>query len=62
VVPSGWIKSECGLAVWQRSLAVSVYFPAMDPPHNPIGHRDDCAHIIFLASKTILGWTDWGNY
>ena len=61
-LPSGWIKNECGVAVWQRSIAVNVYFPAMDPTHNPIRHCGDCAHIIFLASKTTHGWTVWGNY
>ena len=61
-LPSGWIQSECGLAVWQRSLAVGVYFPAMDPPHNPVGHCNDCASITFLLSKQARGWTVWGNY
>jgi hypothetical protein len=61
-LPSGWIKSECGLAVWRRSLAVGVYFPAMDPPHNPLGHCNDCAGVTFLLSKRASGWTVWGNY
>jgi hypothetical protein len=40
-LPSGWVKSECGLRVWERSVIVGVYYPAMDPPHNPIGHCND---------------------
>jgi len=42
-LPSGWIKSECGTAVWQRSIAVFVYFPARDLPHNPLGRCNDWA-------------------
>jgi len=61
-VPSGWIKSECGLTLWHRSVGVNVYFPAMDPPHNPVGHCNDCAHIVFLAAPTGGGWTVWGDY
>ena len=61
-LPSGWIKSECGTAVWQRSIAVFVYFPAMDLPHNPIGHCNDCDHITFITSHTRTGWTVWGLY
>ena len=61
-LPSGWIKRECGKVVWQRSLAVSVYFPALDLPHNPIGHCNDCDHIAFIASRTPMGWTVWGVY
>ena len=55
-LPSGWVRSECGLRVWQRSLVVGVYYPAMDPPHNPIGHCNACARISFLLSKTPIGW------
>jgi hypothetical protein len=61
-LPSGWIKRECGRVVWQRSLAVFVYFPAMDLPHNPIGHCNDCDHIAFMTSRTPTGWTVWGVY
>ena len=61
-LPSGWIKNECGKQVWQRSLAVFVYFPAMDLPHNPIGHCNDCDHITFITSRTPTGWTIWGLY
>jgi hypothetical protein len=61
-LPSGWIKSECGNAVWQRSIAVFVYFRAMDLPHNPIGHCNDCDHITFITSRTATGWTVWGLY
>jgi hypothetical protein len=61
-LPSGWIKRECGNAVWQRSIAVFVYFPAMDLPHNPIGHCNDCDHISFITSRTPTGWTVWGLY
>jgi hypothetical protein len=61
-LPSGWIKSECGLRVWKRSLVVGVYYPAMDPPHNPIGHCNACARIRFLLSKTPNGWLVWGLY
>lgn len=61
-LPSGWIKSECGATVWERSLAVFVYFPAMDLPHNPIGHCNACDHIAFITSRTRSGWTVWGDY
>jgi hypothetical protein len=61
-LPSGWIKNECGKQVWRRSLAVFVYFPAMDIPHNPIGHCNDCDHITFITSRTPTGWTVWGLY
>jgi hypothetical protein len=61
-LPSGWIKTECGQIVWQNSIAVGVYFPAMDLPHNPIGHCNACDRITFLASETTRGWTVWGDY
>lgn len=61
-LPSGWVKSECGLRVWERSLVIGVYFPALDPPHNPIGHCNDCAAIRFLAARTSDGWLVWGNF
>jgi len=61
-LPSGWIKSECGNAVWQRSIAVFVYFPAMDLVHNPIDRCNDCDHITFITSRTPTGWTVWGRY
>jgi hypothetical protein len=32
---------------------VSVYFPAMDLPHNPIGHYNDCDQITFVASEGV---------
>jgi hypothetical protein len=61
-LPSGWIKSECGLRVWRNSAAVDVYFPRLDPPHNPVGHCNACAHLTFLAARTTGGWTVWGRY
>jgi hypothetical protein len=61
-LPSGWVRSECGLRVWQRSLVVGVYYPAMDPPHNPIGHCNACARISFLLSRTPGGWLVWGLF
>lgn len=61
-LPSGWIRDECGRTVWERSIAVFVYFPAMDLPHNPIGHCNDCDHTTFIASRTATGWTVWGVY
>jgi len=61
-LPSGWIKSECGLRVWQNSVAVDVYFPRLDPPHNPVGHCNACAHLTFVAARTSGGWTVWGRY
>ena len=51
-LPSGWIKSECGVAVWRNSVAVDVYFPRLDKPHNPVGHCNACAHLTFLAALT----------
>jgi hypothetical protein len=61
-LPSGWIRSECGATVWRRSLAVGVYFPAMDPQHNPVGHCNDCAHVTYTVSRTRRGWLVWGSY
>lgn len=61
-LPSGWIKRECSVRVWRRSVGVSVYFPAMDPAHNPVGHCNDCATVTFLASPTAGGWSVWGDY
>lgn len=60
-LPSGWIKTECGIRVWSRSVGVDVYFPKMDLPHNPVGRCNDCSHITFLASRTLGGWTIWGD-
>jgi len=59
---SGWIKEECGRIVWQRSVAVGVYFAAMDVPHNPIGHCNDCDHITFITARTSSAWRVWGSY
>lgn len=61
-LPSGWIKSECGATVWERSLAVAVYLPALDLPHNPVGRCGDCDHLTFIASRVRDGWTVWGVY
>ena len=61
-LPSVWIKTECGLMVWERSLAVGVFFPAMDPAHNPVGRCADCASITYLLAKLPRGWVVWGNY
>jgi hypothetical protein len=61
-LPSGWIKTECGVGVWERSIAVGVYFPALDLPHNPVGRCGDCDHITFLLSRTPGGWSVWGDY
>ena len=61
-LPSGWIKSECGLNVWRRSAGVDVYFPKLDKPHNPVGHCNACASLVFIASLTSGGWTIWGDY
>jgi len=61
-LPSGWIKSECGLVVWRRSVAVDVYFPRLDKPHNPVGHCNACAHLTLLAAFTTGGWSVWGRY
>lgn len=60
-VPSGWIKRECGLKVWRNSVAVDVYFPRLDKPHNPVGHCNACAHLTFLTARTSGGWTVWGG-
>lgn len=61
-LPSGWIKQECGLTVWRRSVAVAVYFPRLDKPHNPIGHCNACAVLTFIAARTIGDWTVWARY
>jgi len=60
-LPSGWIKTECGRGVWQRSVGVTVGFPAMEYP-NPEGPCADCAHVTLLLGKTRHGWVTWGNY
>lgn len=60
-LPSGWIKRECGIDVWRNSVAVAVYFPRLDKPHNPVGYCNDCAHLTFLAARTLGGWTIWGD-
>ena len=54
-LPSGWIKTECGNQVWQRSMGVGVRFPAMEYP-NPKGPCNDCAHVTLLLGKTHHGW------
>jgi hypothetical protein len=61
-LPSGWIKDECGKTVWERSVEVGVYFPAMDLPHNPIGRCNACDRLTLIASRTPEGWTVWGIY
>jgi hypothetical protein len=61
-LPSGWIKQECGLLVWQRSVAVDVYFPRLDKPHNPVGHCNACASLVFITARTPTGWTVWARY
>lgn len=61
-LPSGWIRSECGRAVWRDSVAVGVYVPRLDKPHNPVGHCNACAHVTLLAARTAGGWTVWGDY
>ncbi len=61
-LPSGWIKTECGLTVWRNSVAVDVYFPRLDKPHNPVDHCNACAHLTFIAALTRGGWTVWGRY
>jgi hypothetical protein len=49
--------------LWRNSVAVDVYFPRMDKPHNPIGHCNACAHLTFLAALTRGGGrTIWGDY
>jgi hypothetical protein len=61
-LPSGWIKSECGGSVWDRSVAAHTYFPQLDLPHNPVGRCNDCDHVTYLLSRTASGWTVWGSY
>lgn len=60
--PSGWIKDECGQRVWERSVVVTVFFPKLDLPHNPVGHCNDCARLTYVAARTARGWTVWGSY
>jgi hypothetical protein len=60
-LPSGWIKTECGNQVWQRSVGVGVRFPAMEYP-NPKGPCNACAHVTLLLGKTDHSWVTWGNY
>ena len=60
-LPSGWIKSECGTNVWQRSVGVHVTFPAMEYP-NPKGPCNACSHVTLILGKSQYGWTTWGNY
>ncbi len=54
-LPSGWIKTECGLRVWQRSLAVVVSFPAMQ-----VAHCNNCGITTFLLARTRERWIVWG--
>jgi hypothetical protein len=61
-LPSGWIKDECGKTVWERSVEVGVYFPAMDLPHNPLGRCNACDRLTLIASRTRSGWSVWGVY
>jgi len=61
-LPSGWIEKECGSVVRERSVAVLVYFPRLDKPHNPVGHCNACAQLTFLLARTPSGWTVWGRY
>jgi hypothetical protein len=61
-LPSGWIRTECGAAAWRRSVAVAVYFPHLDKPHNPIGHCDACARLTFIAARVAGGWSVWARY
>jgi hypothetical protein len=56
------IKDECGTTVWERSVEVGVYFPAMDLPHNPIGRCNAYDRITLFPSRTSSGWTVWGIY
>jgi hypothetical protein len=60
-LPSGWIRSECGAAVWTRSVGVSFRLPAMEFP-NPKGPCNDCGHVTLLLGFTSNGWITWGNY
>jgi len=60
--PSGWVKTECGLLVWKRSVTVLVYFRRLDKPHNPIGHCNACAQLTLLLARTDSGWLVWGRY
>jgi hypothetical protein len=60
-LPSGWIKRECGLEVWQRSVVVPIGLPAMEYP-NPKGPCNSCARIAFLLAHTTGGWIVWGQY
>lgn len=58
---SGWIKQECGLRVWQRSVAVTIRLPAMEYP-NPKGPCNSCAGLTLLLGKTARGWSVWGQF
>lgn len=61
-LPSGWIKTECGLAVWQGSIGVNVTFPAMEYP-NPNGPCNACGHLVLLLGTTARdSWRVWGSY
>jgi hypothetical protein len=60
-LPSGWIKSECGVTTRQRSVVVPIGLPAMEHP-NPIGPCADCAHVTLLLGLTRSGWIAWGEY
>ena len=53
-------------SVWPQGLAAigggRVLLPGARPPHNPVGHCNACARLVFLASRTLGGWTVWGRY
>jgi len=53
-LPSGWVKRECGRALWERSVVADFDLPAMGP-------CESCAHVVFLPGKTRRGWITWGE-
>jgi hypothetical protein len=44
------------------AVAVAVYFPRLDKPHDPIGHCNACAVLTFIAARTTGDWTVWARY
>jgi hypothetical protein len=58
--PAQFLRSACGVAVWTRTLAVTVVFPVMyATPPRPFRGCDHCAGVVLLVSRGPAGWFVW---